>query len=68
MRAYEGLLPNSFLGVCRAWPRFWRFAPKAWVSAAWNVQVGGHEFGNPPRLDLANFERHQTRVKVGVEF
>ena len=35
---------------------------------AWNVQVAGHEAGNPRRLDLTNFERHQARVKVGVEF
>jgi hypothetical protein len=70
LRAYEGLLPNTFLGdaVYVGPTMFWRFAPKAWISAAWNVQVGGHEVGHPLRLDLTNFERQQTRVKVGVEF
>jgi hypothetical protein len=70
LRAYEGVLPETFVGD--AWyvgpTLFAHFAPNAWISAAWNVQVAGHEVGVDQRLDLTNFERHQVRLKVGVEF
>jgi hypothetical protein len=70
LRAYEGVLPTTFLGeAAYVGPTlFWHFASNAWISAAWNVQVAGHEAGNARRLDLTNFERHQARVKVGLEF
>jgi hypothetical protein len=47
---------------------FARLGANGWISAAWNVQVAGHEAGAPGRLDLTNFERHQVRLKVGMEF
>jgi len=70
LRAYEGLLPNIFQGD--AWylgpTLHWQFAPKAWLTAAWNVQVAGREAGTSARLDLTNFERHQILLKAGIEF
>jgi hypothetical protein len=70
LRAYEGLMPETFAGdaLYLGPTLFWHFAPNAWLSAAWNVQVAGHEVGNPERLDLTNFERHRARLKIGVEF
>jgi hypothetical protein len=70
LRAYEGLMPQIFAGDATfAGPTFfWHFAKNAWIAAAWNVQVAGHEAGNEARLDLTNFERHHARLKIGVEF
>jgi hypothetical protein len=68
LRAYEALVPRMFVGeaVYVGPTLFWHFAPNAWIAAAWNVQVAGHEAGNPARLDLTNFERHQARIKIGI--
>jgi hypothetical protein len=70
LRAYEGLLPQTFAGdaLYLGPTLFWHFVPNAWLAAAWNVQIAGGEMGNPKRLDLTNFERHQARLKVGIEF
>jgi len=38
------------------------------LSAAWNVQVWGAVAGSSGVLDLANFERHQAKLRVGVAF
>ena len=70
LRAYEGLLPETFVGnaVYVGPTLFAQFAPNAWIAAAWNIQVAGRETGTAGRLDLTNFERHQARLKIGVEF
>ncbi|MGH6767883.1 MAG: hypothetical protein ACRECO_02555 [Xanthobacteraceae bacterium] len=70
LRAYDGLLPQTFRGDATfVGPTlFWHFAKNAWIAAAWNAQIAGHEVGNPARLDLVNFERHQVRLKIGIEF
>jgi hypothetical protein len=70
LRAYAGLTPQDFQGeaVYVGPTLFWHFAPNGWLSAAWNVQVAGHEAGNAARLDLAHFERHQARLKIGFGF
>jgi hypothetical protein len=47
---------------------FWHFAKNAWIAAAWNVKLPGVEVDNTVRFDLANFERHQARLKIGIEF
>lgn len=47
---------------------YYQITPKIFVQAAWNVQVGGHEPGNPGPLDLTDFPRHRARLKLGVEF
>lgn len=40
----------------------------AWVSLSWQTQVAGRETGRKAQLDLAGFERHQVRLRVGYEF
>ncbi|MEA1834273.1 hypothetical protein U8607_19450 [Methylobacterium durans] len=40
----------------------------AWISLAWSFQVAGRERGGPEGLDLANFDRHQMRLRVGYSF
>ena len=69
LRAYEGLMPQTFIGeaIFTGPTLFWHFAKNAWIAAAWNVQVAGREVGNTARFDLANFERHQARLKIGIE-
>ncbi len=70
LRAYEGLLPKALAGeaVFMGPMLFRHFANHVWISAAWNVQVAGHAVGHAGRLDLVNFERHQMRVKAGIDF
>lgn len=48
-----------------------KLSKKAAISAAWNTQVWGHEAGavpNPGSLNLADFQRHRARLRLGVEF
>lgn len=70
LRAYEGLLPKALAGeaVFIGPTLFRHFANHVWIAAAWNVQVAGRAVGHAGRLDLVNFERHQVRVKVGIDF
>ncbi len=70
MRAYEGYRLDASLGDA------WHVGPmlsariheKYWFSLAYSGLVGGREKGAADRLDLANFERHQVRLKFGYEF
>jgi hypothetical protein len=68
--AYAGLTLNAWAGeALYVGPTlFVRITPRVWLAAAWNVQVAGKEADSDERLDLANFERHQARLKVGAEF
>jgi hypothetical protein len=70
LRAYDGLTLNDFTGeALYLGPTLYaKLADNAWLSLAWNRQVWGAELGNPERLDLANFERNQVRLKAGFEF
>jgi hypothetical protein len=70
LRAFEGLLLNDFAGeALYLGPTLYaKLSGNAWLSLAWNHQVWGQEAGNPARLDLANFERNQIRLKAGIEF
>ena len=68
---YEGTFFDKFEG--RAWfvgpTLFAKITEKAFVKLAWSVQVSGHAAGEPDqRLDLTNYERHQVRLKLGVNF
>lgn len=48
-----------------------KLSKKAAISAAWNTQVWGHEVGAGPNLgslNLADFQRHRARLRLGVEF
>jgi hypothetical protein len=45
-----------------------RLSESAWIAAGWNIQVAGHAVGAPGALDLANFERHEVKVRFGQAF
>ncbi len=47
---------------------YYQINPKMFVTAAWNVQVAGHETDMPGALDLSDFSRHRARLKFAVEF
>jgi hypothetical protein len=70
LRSHEGLIPNApkgeafFLG-----PTFHtKLTANSFMSVAWNAQVAGRAVGEPGALDLTNFERHQVRLRLGIEF
>jgi hypothetical protein len=70
-RAYDGVgsiaLPAR-AGAVRG-PEFYvRLSESAWIAAGWNIQVAGHAVGAPGALDLANFERHEVKVRFGQAF
>lgn len=70
LRAYDGIALNTFAGEALfAGPTLYAVLwPKTNMTLAWNMQVAGHAVGDPGRLDLVNFERHQVRVRFGMEF
>ena len=47
---------------------YWQFAPKMFMTAAWNTQIYGREVGTPVSLNLAEFQRHRAKLKFGWEF
>ena len=70
LRSYDALRLKVYNGD--AWyvgPTFSaRFAENYWISVAYSGLVGGHAKGSTQKLDLGNFERHQIRLKAGMEF
>lgn len=69
-RAYEGLTFASFSGEALYFgpTMYAKVGDNGFLSLAWNRQLWGAEVGNPARLDLANFERDQLRVRAGIHF
>ena len=69
LRHYDGLFFNSFTGdAVYVGPTLYvQLASKAFMTAAWNTQIAGHEVG-VGTLDLADFSRHRAKVKFAVEF
>lgn len=70
MRSYNGLGLDTFMGhALFVGPTFYaRFSERAWVSAAWSVQVTGRAINETGSLDLTNFERHQAKLRFGYNF
>jgi hypothetical protein len=70
LRSYDGTGLNIFSGqaVYLGPTLYARLGEKSWISAAWNFQAWGAATGVPGALDLANFERHQIKLRVGYEF
>lgn len=68
-RKYEGTGLNTFAGdALFLGPSVFAKLSKNWfASAAWNMQVAGHAVGGPSNLDLTNFERHEIRLRLGVD-
>ncbi len=69
-RQYEGLAFNNFTGhgVFAGPVIYAKISERMWIAAGWSAQVAGRTAGDPAPLDLANFERHQAKVKVGYSF
>jgi hypothetical protein len=70
LRDYGGSALNVFAGeALYIGPTIYaRLAANAFVSVAWNFQISGFAPAAPGALDLANFERHQVKLRLGVEF
>lgn len=70
LRHYDGAWLNSFTGdAVYVGPTLWlRLSDALSLTAAWNVQVAGHEAGGGGTLDLADFSRHRARLKLSVAF
>jgi hypothetical protein len=70
LRHYQGIGFNSFTGdaVYLGPTLYLQLSRKAFVTAAWNVQVAGRETGQAGGLDLADFSRHRAKLKLAVEF
>jgi hypothetical protein len=69
LRHYEGLSFDSFTGdaVYLGLTFYWQISPKMLVSAAWDIQVTGHETGVLPALDLTDFSRQRARLLLEFE-
>jgi len=70
LRDYSGAALNVFSGqAVYVGPTLYaRLGRKAFVSAAWDIQIRGGAIASPGALDLANFERHQAKLRFGFEF
>jgi hypothetical protein len=70
LRDYSGAALNVFSGqALYTGPTVYaRLAANAFVSVAWNFQIWGRATTAPGALDLANFERHQVKLRFGLEF
>lgn len=71
LRHYDGAWLNSFTGdaVYIGPTLFVRLSPKAFITAAWNVQVNGSDVENPgASLNLSEFSHHRARFKFAFEF
>ena len=70
LRKYQGVTLNAFLGEALfVGPSLYMKFPNQWfASVAWNAQVAGHAVGDPAPLDLTNFERHNVRLRFGLNF
>jgi hypothetical protein len=71
LRHYDGAWFNSSTGDATfVGPTlFVQLSPKAFVAAAWNVQVAGSEVDDPTaRLNLSEFSRQRAKLKVAIEF
>jgi len=70
LRDYSGAALNVFSGqAVYVGPTLYaRLGRKAFVSAAWDIQIHGRAIAAPGALDLANFERHQAKLRFGFEF
>src|SRR5262249_18760406 len=61
LRAYDDLIPGALKGdALFVGPTFHTLlSPNTFMAIAWGAQVAGHAVGEPGRLDLTNFSRHE---------
>ncbi|GLS43034.1 hypothetical protein [Methylobacterium brachythecii] len=69
-RAYAGTSLDRFSGdALYVGPTLYReLTESIWISFAWGVQIAGRESGEGHERDLANFDRHQARLRIGTHF
>ena len=71
LRHYEGTWFNTYTGdALFVGPTLYvQLGRKAFMTAAWNVQVEGHEVEDPSAsLNLSEFSRQRAKLKFAVEF
>ena len=70
LSSFDGAFLNRNLGnALFAGPTLlYKIADNVAFNAVWTPQVAGREKGDPRRLDLGNFERHQFRAKLAIGF
>ena len=71
LRHYDGSFFNSFTGdAIFVGPTLYaQLGPKAFMTAAWNAQVSGHDIEVPgSTLNFGEFTRSRAKVKFAVEF
>ncbi|MFT4275440.1 MAG: hypothetical protein QM576_03695 [Rhodopseudomonas sp.] len=70
LRAYDGGGLDRFGGdAVFVGPTFsYAITPTLGVSGTWQVQVAGRALGDPQRLDLDHFERHQAMLRLNAHF
>lgn len=71
LRHYDGMWANSFTGdAFYVGPiLFVQITPKAFIAAAWNVQVAGSDVDDQTaHLNLSEFSRQRLKIKTAFEF
>jgi hypothetical protein len=70
LRSYEGLGLDRLAGQAFfIGPTFYaKITERYWISGAWNIQVAGRSSNDSGTLDLVNFERHQAKLRLGMNF
>ena len=70
LRHYDGIWFNTYTGdALYLGPTLYvQLSRKAFMTAAWNTQVRGHDIDIPgSTLNLAEFSRHRAKLKLAVE-
>jgi hypothetical protein len=69
-RKYDGIGLNDFAGQALfVGPTvFLKLTDRSRLTANWSFQAWGRSAGSTAALDLVNFERHQARLVLGVNF
>lgn len=70
LRHYDGVAFNTFTGdaLYLGPTLYYQISPKILMSAAWNVQVAGHETDVGSPLDLTDFSRQRAKLLLEFEF
>ena len=71
LRHYDGIWFNKFTGdaVFVGPTLYVQLNPKAFITAAWNTQISGHDVDIPgSTLNLSEFSRQRGKLKLAVEF
>jgi hypothetical protein len=69
-RKYDGIGLEQFEGQALfvGPTAFLKLSERSRLTANWSFQAWGHAAGSTAALDLVNFERHQARLVLGVNF